>query len=281
MYDVEIDDDILIYGCGSLGQAICKNLNKSGYNVKAYIDKKADSIKECLGHPVLSIEQLHNSSSKHGLIIIALNSGIEHDDIAQVLNRLGFEKILYISMAKYSEYYVRSVLRRAYNCLCIGEDIPCSLCNLPYYSEIVNNEYDCSIIRKYDDYISFWCPVDDIYIIRDGINVSLKEFQPYRDLFCYLEGAHVELSDYIKETGRFDDDTWLISRQELYNLYCDALKFDTAFFSESPSTCEFDMTSKRVSIKEGVTRAHFLISKGYDRIPIVLSIVDFERWIQE
>ena len=74
-----------------------------------------------------------------------------------------------------------------------------------------------------------------------------------------------------------DMNDYLEHRRELTKVFEDALKYDITFFTNTPATAYWG--EEFFIIQDGRHRTHFLISRGYDRVPIRVTIEDFEKYI--
>lgn len=115
-------------------------------------------------------------------------------------------------------------------------------------------------IKYHPSYISLYKWIED-----DSANVT-----PYLN---HLKYAYSLMTLLIPT----DPQTILDNRRELTRVFEDALKYDMTFFTKTPATAYWG--EEFIIIQDGRHRSHFLISKGYDRVPIRVTIKDFEKYI--
>ena len=101
-------------------------------------------------------------------------------------------------------------------------------------------------------------------------------------MFRWLKGEkNVPLEAYIDAVEKKSNKKeWLRSREKLYELYNDALKYDTTFFTEAPSPALWHKEENKFCLTEGATRGMFLISNNYECIPISVAMEDFTGYIE-
>jgi len=214
---------------------------------------------------------------------------MEHESIANMLNNYGIEKIIFIPMHVNYDYKTRAKMRLIYKSIC-GLDFCNKTINKYNIFKNLNGKY--KIIEFGKEFVSLWFPANLIMTgskdraaqrykesnreINGFFDKPITECKPYLDLYRWIKDKNIDLSDYLFVTNREEEkDEWLSSRIELYNVYEDALEFDLSFFSESP--CECIVKNNTVYIYDGMTRTHFLISKGFELVPIRLSIDDYRK----
>ena len=244
---------------------------RDGYNVRGFSDRAAAEIRICDGLPVYSVIELKNIFLPNNIVAIVLNNGMHHDDVAEQFFRQGIDKIVYSPMRIQTTYEHRQFMRRMYKFLLTGEfDM---IKSVPVFRASAFDNDDRIIEFRGND-VCFWC------------STSIVEVrEQYLDLFNWLNGKSVDLKSYFECIGatlpqlRFPSelrDSWLDNRRELFAIYEDALKYDTLFFTDAPSSAFWNDEIKRFTLIDGNTRAHYLIHKGCKHIPIITSIKDFK-----
>ena len=291
---------IIVYGYRGRGKQIGKALEKSGYDLVGYVDRDAGCFDDT--HiPVYTFDGfLSKDLSGKTVIIVSLQSGMLHDGIAQMFASEGFLNILYCPMELSYSYEYRQTVRSAYQKVISGEFGEVGAVPVYMRDEEATKH---RVIRKSDGYVSFWCPVSDIKCCSPGLKMekdrfspqicsilagyegcTIDRYSPYSNLYRYLDGENVDIDDYLALCGICEEnrEEWMKSRAKLYDVFNDALVHDLTFFTDSPSPCIwYEITGQGeecLILDEGTTRAHYLIHKGYDEIPIIVTTSDYERY---
>lgn len=301
-FDLTKDSQILIYGCGAVGQSIAKALINEKYRLCGFIEKDGDSTKRWEGIPILGPSHLGNLPNLENYIaFVTLNNGMLHDQIAYHLYKSGISHIIYSPMQSCYSYEGRQMMRKAYKRL-FHKDFA-QIKNIPSYA-FLNERAVLSNFEIIDDstsgVISFWCPIKDIrcnifenfdflppeaqkYMVPELLKYqgqALEQCVPYINLFKWLRGEKVDLLSYLHITGHYlpeEHNQWLKSRKELFLIYEDALKHDLIFFTDAPSTV-FWNPKGHFHLLDGMTRASYLISVGYLSVPVCVSTEDYYKW---
>lgn len=270
VFDLDKGVGIFIYGCGDVGRGVAHNLLCNDYNVRGFIDRAAEEIKICDGLSVYSIADIQKVLQSDDIIAVVLNNGMHHDKVAETLFQHGADKIIYSPMIIRSTYEHRQFLRRTYKFLLLGEFQ--NIKSVPKFGAMRDSK--ARIIAVNDENICFWCPV-----------TSIEIREHYLTLFEWLNGKSVDLKQYFNaiyfnlphlrnslELRR----RWLNGRKELISIYEDALKYDMLFFTDAPSPAVWNEATNQFKLTDGNTRAHYLIYKGYDCVPVITTLRDFE-----
>ena len=297
------DSGIFVYGYGGRGRLIGEDLAQAGYDLKGYIDRDpARYPEESL--PIYTLDDFAKMGfPSRTVIIVSLQSGMQHDPIAAKLNEKGFGNIVYCPIALCASYEYRHDMRAVYQKVISGEFD--TIGDIPTYS-VDKEASEHKIIRKSSGHVSFWCPLSMIHhcsygmrlenegispehyeILKKYSDCTIDGYRPYRDLYRYLDGEDVDISEYFKacEVNKERREEWLRSRAELYEVFNDALIHDLTFFTDSPTPCIWDEGPGTCGggflvIDEGATRAHFLVHKGYKEIPVTVSASDWKGMIE-
>lgn len=278
------NNKILIYGCGDLGKKFFARLSDK-YMIAGFIDEKAEMLRAV--NNTYEIFSLKQASCIYGkdkyIVIVALHDGMQHDIVAAKLYKMGYDKIIYSPMKLTISYSYRqqmkNIYRSALNGTIISMEKVLQQRKFHYGCEIYSLE---KIIDIGESTVSFWCDVNLVMLKVEEKMCKLERFQPYVDLFRWLKGEkNVSLEAYIDATEKKSNKKeWLRSREKLYELYKDALKYDTAFFTEAPSPALWHKEENKFCLTEGATRGMFLISNNYECIPISVAMEDFTGYIE-
>ena len=275
---------ILIYGCGDLGKKFFARLSDK-YTIAGFIDEKAEMLREVNNaYEIFSLKQAACVGSKNEyIVIVALHDGMQHDMVAANLYKMGYDKIIYSPMKLAISYSYRQQMKNIYRSALNG-----TIISMEKVLQQRKFQYGCEkyplekIIDIGESTVSFWCDVNLVMLEIEGKMCKLERFQPYVDLFRWLKGEkNVSLEAYIDAAEKKSNKKeWLRSREMLYELYKDALKYDTTFFTEAPSPALWHKEENKFCLTEGATRGMFLISNNYECIPISVAMEDFTGYIE-
>lgn len=296
-FTIEKSAEIWIYGYGALGQNCTKQLEQTGYYIRGYIDQRAKELScVCEKNILCPTELSSNMVSQEVIVIICLQNGLSHEKIAHNLYQSGINKLVYLPMEINKSLYLRQLLRRAYKEVMQGGDI--ENIQIPRYDgkeclgEIV-------LIRENKKRVAFWCSTKllhsacmynedskrwnvDLSFSGTFLDRPIAECQPYIELFQYLQGIKKDVSLYMQFQGRVkkeEQDTLLDDRKRLYQVYEKAFKYEQSFFADSPSMCKWN-DGGYFNVLDGMHRIFYLLSKGYDEVPIEVDKEDYDKYIR-
>ena len=120
-FTIKKTDFVMIYGCGDLGTALANALTSRGYNVKYFIDQRAEELIEISGISVISPKSTKEYCSD-GIVIVTLGIGILHDKIAEDFYSMGFDKIVFLPFFLYKSKKTRSEAKFKWNELVVNHN---------------------------------------------------------------------------------------------------------------------------------------------------------------
>lgn len=286
-----------LYGAGELGKKVLRNFLRNGIAVKAFIDQKVEgSVKDV---PIVHPDNLNliGNENANSIVIICLNSGMLHKEVANKLYNIGFCKIVFLPMGDYSiEYSEKVRMTVIYNEALSGIDISDKIKD---YNEYVDIPWKDNIIRYECDDILTWVGqeilfsenIDDwkgditkIHRINDGIDVNLNAYCWIHNLFDYLEGKVLDCSLYL---SIYQTDSQVVDRKRIIrdreSLYVDLqnkLSRGIDFFVEAATNVAWN-SKGYFNIIGGNHRTIFLQHKGYVFYPVRMEKQDFIIWKNE
>lgn len=263
---------IYIFGIGEFPETIKKILLKKGFDVKAFVVSKCNSLTQ----DVIDIKTFTELADAETVIIICLQNGNEQVRITNNLYQDGINKIIYLPMVDGPSIEYCHEMRKVYLTIRMGGDI--AELKVPYC-----NPKRCSedVICNVGDNIVFWCSVNHIKITLDDSNKYLNfiDNKPYFELFEYLLHDRGTIDDYINlnKERHPNIEEFLSDRRRLLETYEYAFTFDRQFFLDSPSNVEWMGDSFYMS--DGCHRATYLNVKGFEKVPVICSYGDYEKYI--
>lgn len=96
-YVINKSDKVVIYGAATTGAIIHSVFMKEGFEVIAFVDKRADEIDSYYGLPVLNLEQTEEllKENEEIIVIIGIKNVFEHEAIARRMWGLGCDRIIF------------------------------------------------------------------------------------------------------------------------------------------------------------------------------------------
>lgn len=269
---------------------------KQKYNVVGFIDKRAQDIKECLGLPVYSLEELRKSVKEDTVIFVAVKNVYYHEDIVESLNSLGYFNVIYKTQ-KAIAGDMESVER---NLDVVYEGIYKKGNVLPIQIPIIKvqksiNWKEDVFLKEGTEDIVVKIPVELLYTgVTDAtwMNVPVLLLIPYIDLFRYFQGQEqYSPNDYIELCQRGAENenlkitkSWkeyvLLNRRDIFEQMYLKYEFEPDYFLESAPKVRWNKRG-HFTIETGKHRVCFLISMGLMNIPVRISKSDWADYLNE
>ncbi len=297
-FDITQKSKIVIYGAGRLGQSKAQMLIEAGYEVIGFFDNNAEKIKEAIGLPVyMPCDDAFNRQEI--VIIICVHNGLWHVEIAENLFDSGYNKILFIPLN--SRYNFKAKEKMQLNYTRFEYEEYEKICEIPTYEELVNNEPNISnaVIYRNDKFVVAWISVNLIYTscvlehatdygtpaeLEEYANTPIPGMKPYVQLFRYIAGQNGEYKTFLyllkKLQNTFDDYTdkeFIGDRIELYKEFQKQMNFGLSQFISAAPECVWNKKGF-FNLLDGMTRTTFLYSKGFQYVPVKMSVDDFNHW---
>ena len=300
-FDINKDSPLAIYGFSNIGKEKINALLDEGYNIACIIDKNANQIKSFKDIQVFTLDDFcEQYYSKENIIIVCLNNGMQHEDIALKLIDKGYDKILYIPMNEKKDYEFLLEMQKAYfdfskNKFNKLQKIPCS--------ELQDKDItqDIEIISKDEDSISFLCDIEYLYspdlsIIKkhaanETISNSLIIDTKYVDIPIVMCKHYINLYDYIMGKVEYPylyldffgrdseyNKKLIEDRISLFACYEKRYNVDKKLFFLQPAMVVWNEKGY-FNVSDGIHRLLYLYYvKNIFRVPITTSYNEFEKY---
>ena len=285
---------ICLYGYGERAISLSGKLEK----FEKYIDFNAEKIGV---ENVISPTQFYNmitDNKDNWCIIICMQNALQHSIVANELYNEGFNNIIYIDLSENCNTLYNSKMRDIYLKL-LYSNIDYDF-EVPTFSAINKKKslIDMNIIREYDEYIEFWCPLGNVYVDnRKGLALSearwkevkvyydrnITEFKPYIDFYDYLNGDLTNvncLTLYFEIIGKEPSEEAISDRKKLFQMMRTKMKYDPSYFIDTPSPAKWNKKGY-FNLTDGHNRCIFLYKNGYKKLPIIVNGTDYflyKKW---
>ena len=285
---------IIIYGAGELGRRTCACLKERNMQIVAFLDKKVmGKIDETL---VLSPydEFLTLEERAIDVVIICINAGNDHRQIADELYANGYKKIVFLPLNYAMPYDTKIQLTQLYNKALSGEFI---WSDVREYDEYIEREWcEDAVIREHGEWVWVWMnheilfsedyfnwkgDKEKILLVNDGKDVNLNAYYWYHELFDYIDGIKQDCQNYlsifaIQQNTKKGIDK-ICDREKLVIDLNLKLSYGLEFFVEAAS--EVSWNSKGYcNLVGGHHRTIFLQHKGYVYYPVKMQKKDYIIW---
>ncbi len=295
-FDLQQHSKIWIYGAGENAQSYCRELMKQGYHVEGFLDRNAKNLITVCDRKVYLPMDAKRVIPKDAVIIISLRNGLQQEAVAEELAGAGFCHLIYLPMHIKQSLDVRKRYRQNYTHL-MEYDFA-QIKQVPVY-EFGKEAFQYVLIEQNAEKVSFWCPVRDLHsgisvadeikqrwdiddtLVNQYVDIKIGELRPYVELFQYFRDDKTDVTFYLELQGRKTPEqkkSLLEDRKKLYEVFEQAYKYDMSFFTDSPSLCAWNEKGY-FNMYDGLHRAHYLISKGYEEVPISVKREDYEKYI--
>lgn len=287
----------ILYGGGELGKNTLSRLQANSNEVICFLDKKAKGTLGKVKILMPDANDLESKTKKEAVVVICLNAGMLHKEVAEELYTLGFEKIVFLPMEYSINYKEKVELTNLYNKALKGEDIGDRVKPYAVYRE---NEYeDSATIRCENGRRLVWVgqeilfsenklewtgDISKIHMINDGIDVNLNVYYWFHDLFAYLDGDREECDSYLSIYKLKANTEAAIrkirDREKLYAVLKKQITNGLDFFIEAASEAKWNRKGY-FNIIGGNHRTICLQHLGYVYYPVQIDEKDYEIWKNE
>lgn len=288
----------VLYGAAFAGGVCYEKLSECGYTVLGFIDRRASEIGSYMGLPVWNPQSIPAKlkSDSTVVLIISVKNVFEHSQIAQTLIKMGFERLIYKPYSVLLGYENRKTgsINKAY------EAIYCKQLNaieeISYAEAAEEREMNNPFLKEIDALeIVTYVPAENIFT-NEGTgkwsDINIRAMFTHANLFAYLAGdANAQIEPYIeeycvpsaKEHKVALTDEWkrgvLYNRAFIYEEMCRTLETDAEFFQRNAAAVKWNDVKNHFNLLGGKFRTTFLVSKGYEFIPLKMSKADYDKWI--
>ena len=297
-YKLSKEYNYVIYGAAFLGVQILTGLRNSGYNVNAFLDKRASELKEVEGVKVYEPQSYKSDNKENVVVIVAVTTTFEHPKIATYLRTLGYHKII-CKMDENAGLVADNLKKIAYAYDKILEsDIDENVelrewmasDELYYFKDYALITEDCNYIVAYipvelcytgkddkgkdADTLILYSQIDmiDLYKFFDGhldssegtINFLKKYFYENTDKYCSFNRTEQGFHDFV------------VSNYEFYSKMSYLANMGMSFFIDNPISVYWN--DKGYFNIDDISKVNFIIAKGLRYIQAKMEKEDYMKW---
>lgn len=276
-----------------MGSVTGKALLNRGFKVIAFIDERADEIKECLNLPVYTIEQFQKGFQKDLVIFVAVKNVYYHIAIVGNLNKAGFERIIYKSgsIIQGNANKREHILDTAYESIIKKGLVPSfSIPIVPYQKKLIWNK--AKILDRCGDDIVVKMPAELLYTGKTDLewtDVPILLLLPHISIFHFFGGdTRYSPEDYVLlcQKGAQNEELQITERWKKYVIKNrkDAYKnmrwkyeYEPEYFIKNAPEVELNSRGT-FTLKTGKHRVSFMLSMGAVSIPVRIKETVWEKY---
>lgn len=303
----------IIYGAAFMGKLMLNGMNKAGYTVTAFLDRRAEKLKEVDGVKVYAPETYEDEDREHTIVLVAITNVFEQPQVAAYLKKLGYNRII-CKMSANNQYKSENVKKMFVAYEMILEGTVCEEVELSELSEDCQDIFfeEHALIKNVNEneviaYIpvelchtgtvympdEFWgkneeCEEEGTLIIYSQTRI-IELFKAFEGKADSVKEAMEKFRDYFfKNPGRYYSfprteqgfDDFVSNRYEVYMRMSQMLNQGMDFFIQVPIVVKWN-EGGYFNLSDGVHRVCFFVAKGLRYIPAKMSREDFECWKNE
>jgi len=315
MYQLKKDYKYVIYGAAFMGDFMEQGLRKAGYQVSAFLDKRADKLQMLNGIRIYHPDKFKDDDKDNTVVIVAITNPFEHPMVARYLVDKGYKKVIYkmSSDDRYQAEYAHNLFE-IYEQILEGK-ISENTAVFEYADDFKNVYFEESmVVNKSDSEVVVYVPLElcfggvgnniliseedkkqnpdvvdtfdkpILYAERWVINL-FRAFEGYGDVGKTIE----EFKEYLyRNPWRYYSflrtkqgmDDLITNRYTLFMQLSQSLNSGMDFYEKTPIEAKWN-DKGYFNIPDGVHRVCFFIAKGLTRIPAKMSYIDYEKWINK
>ncbi len=296
------EKEYLVYGVGGNGLLISQRLEELGYQLKGFIDKRADSLGTVRDKPVWNLDTLEDLKAEADriIIIISIKNVFGHSDIADELARRGFRQCIYKPMPVLKGYSDEKLeeISKAHDALFIEGNVPgqtalsrvCQSDRMYYKDRLLIEQGGTEVLawmplellfnyKESDAYeqlnMSTFFPLGNLYRLFSGVAME-KADGFLNDFYCYASEWACQRQIVVTEELK---KSWVESRMAAFLQMQEIVDFDFGFFHRSAPWVQMHDLGKFYLTCSGRNRVVFLAARGYCHVPVRLTLEDYEKWL--
>lgn len=290
---------IVLYGVNHYTLRHCLELEKEGYFIEAFIDKRAGKI-DGQNKKIFTCGDFVEKYKKVDdiCIIIMLQNALQHDEIAVAFIKEGFNRLIFVPMHRYFIENYELEMRHLYNAFLNYQYNLLSNIPILYADKYTRkNSVKARIIKEEGNNLLLWVEKELIYsnpvsIVKGNYrreeyaDIPLCAFRPYIEMMKYIMyGVENENFRYLEDYGRnscqyettLTNNDVIKQRKNLIEIFEREINFGMDFFISSAPQAEWNKKGY-FNLLEGQHRCLFLLLKGANFIPIRVKKSDFKLW---
>lgn len=285
---------IILYGAAAIGNIMYNVLFSQGYNVKGFIDKRADEITDYLNLPVWKIED--NSLDRNDIVIISVKNVFEHEQIVEQLVENGFTNLIFkpLNVLNGKGTENEKCLSNLYDKILENKVLTPTNLKATFQANIYTFK-DYALYSEGNNEVIAKIPVEFVYTNNYDPqeskwgNINILSFFTHIHFFKFLLGdcnksPEYYVNEYCEYTAPEEvkiTDGWkknvIRNRLMILEQMNAANELEPDFFTRNAPTAVWNPKGY-FNLTSGKHRAAFFAAKHYKYIPLKISKDDYEQY---
>lgn len=280
------NSSLILYGAGERCYEIYDFFKQKNHKILYIVDKEPQKVSKTFECEAVSFEDVNWLDVGHAIVIVCMQNGLVHDSVAEQIFNVGHKKIIFLPTGK--KYNKMECMIACYQKLLEKNlnygDI------IPDYEEMIEDDKPVALIKNDGDMVTCWATMEYVFTscnkkVNDDLFIknNVACWEPYIDLFNYIGGEKKypdKYLDFFREGNDVGKQNLLKDRDELYKVYEEKLNTDSTYFTYAAPTAVWDSEVGCFRVIDGHHRVVFLFLKGWYEIPIRISKIDYEKYIE-
>lgn len=294
--------DFILYGAASLGGIARHALERGGFHVAGYIDKRAFELSSYKGIPVWGADSVPEKyKNSRTFILISVKNVFEHEAVAQMLTEKGFQNIIYKPYSVLSGYGNKEECELAE----LYDSLFARKCPQNFKMPCIESEYrmhDFGFIREDNEMVTVFLPAEFLFVNlvqSDETSGVWGKPQCVLSMFAHIEFFRflnncrdASPDDYLEEycvtqgEQRYQvraTDAWkqnvMENRMQVYEEMKASADLDAQFFIRNPAQAEWNGEKKCFNLLSGKHRCTFQVAMGKKYLPVKITKADYASFM--
>ena len=292
---------IWIYGKGGTGIRTARVLEKAGFEVAGFIDKRAHEMATGEWLIITLQEAAEKVQDKNtAIVVICLKDVFQHEIIARDLRKFGFYQLIYKPAAFLNGGDEDSVIQRVndiYERLVEGGYPPLMPCVIPRIYSAPVHLHDRFLIEDYGETVLAWVPIELVFNYAECFDYPkcnmplmfglIGLYSAFLGNLCQkeyddaLQDFYLYCGEWLHRNGISTEEKpltgFLDSRAGVFQNLEKLAEINTGFFQQNAPTATF-LDGAFYLASSGRNRVAFQIAKGYKYVPLRLAKADYTVW---
>lgn len=295
----------IIYGAAAIGDLVKVSLEKCGFPIIGYMDKRAFELKSYNELPVWSVESVPEQYiTEDTFVFVAVKNVFEHERIVKLLIKRGFRYIVYkpygvlMGHGTREEECISHIYDMLFQAMPEAQCMEVPDCTAGERSFL----HDYALLKDFGEEIIAYIPAEFICtnnysqggMVKWG-NINILAFFTHIDFFRFLdnrEDASLQayLEEYCEYTARLQKkititDAWkdnvIKNRSQIYEKMSESMNLDADFFVRNAPEAVWNDERHIFNLTSGKHRSTFLAAKGMKYIPLKIKKEDYHKFFNK
>ncbi len=282
---------IVIYGGGERTEKYMPYLETLGKLVDLIIDQNPKQIQKIFPYrKVVKLADTTKSDYENAMVIIALQNGMLHDEVAERIYKKGCNRILFLPTLE--TYLLGGEMQKCY-CSFLEMDFS-EETEIPYYEEMQEGLKENNIILGNENRLTGWISKEFVFGVEKNTRWFTTSYElyldrnisclvPYITLFRYISNESTNVpAVYLNQFRPGDPAAQKKLLEDRYKLWCvyeEKMNRSPEYFLQAPPTAHWNENGY-FNIEDGHHRSTYLMLKGWYEFPLRVSKKDYDAYVE-